>query len=182
MILTFIIDEPFLIFLGLLAAFFIPAGWRGSVFKTRAFFAGTWIALCFMGLAFYGYLIAPDWMFMYFLPASRVPIWIIAYIFIIYFLLFIGGFLLGHELRKIHPGLLWGALVLALLSSVAVVLPLRREYLTIASYDEFHRGGGTPLADSPMGKGTTLPAIGMVVTGIALLWWAKRQKSISHPK
>ena len=38
------------------------------------------------------------------------------------------------------------------------------------------RGGGIPLSESPIGKNTTLPAIAVVVTGIALLWWAKRQK------
>lgn len=177
MIPTFIIDEPFLVFLGLLASWFIPRAWGGSVFKTRAFLAGAWIVLGFMAGAAYGYVVAPDWMFMYLVPAAKVPFWIVVYIFIFYFLLYIAGFLLGHELRKIHGGLFACALLLFLAASVAVVLPLRKEYLTIATYEEFFRGGGIPLSESPIGKNTTLPAVGVVVTGIALLWWAKRQKA-----
>ncbi len=177
MIPTFIIDEPFLVFLGLLAGFFVPGGWTESVFKTRAFLAGTWISLCFMGLAAYGYFVAPDWMFMYLIPAKQVPEWMVVYLFIFYFLLYVAGFVLNRELRKLSPVLPWLALVLFLAVSVAVVLPLLREYKTVASFEEFHRGGGIPMAQSPMGKGTTLPAIGMVVSGVALLIWARRQKT-----
>lgn len=176
MIPTFIIDEPFLIFLGLLASAFLPKSWPGSVFQTRAFLAGNWLALGFMALAAYGYFIAPDWMFMYLLPAARVPVWIVFYIFIFYYLLFVAGFLLGSELRKINRGLLWGALALALFASVAVVVPLRKEYLTVATYDEFHGGGGVPLAESPMGKNSTLPGVVLAVTGLIALLWARKQR------
>lgn len=177
MILTFIIDEPFLVFLGLLAGFFVPAGWQRSLFCSRAFLAGSFLSLGFMALALIGYLKAPDWMFMYFIPASQVPLWIVIYLFIFYYLLFLAGFFLNRELRKMNPALPWCAAALFLAASVAVVLPLWKQYQTIASFEEFHRGMGVALPDSAVGKATTLPAILLAVCGLALCLWARRQKN-----
>ncbi|MFO1520192.1 MAG: hypothetical protein U1F57_11130 [bacterium] len=176
MIPTFIIDEPILILIGLLAGYFVPKGWTKSLFKTRAFLAGNFIALGFMSLAAYGYVMAPDWMFGYLLPASKVPFWMVVYAFILYYVLFLGGFFLHQELKKIHPALAALALVLALAASILVVLPVLPAYQTIATYEEFYKGGGVPLNQSAMGKNTTIPGIVLLVGGVVLLVWSKRQK------
>jgi len=173
---TFIIDEPFLVFLGILAGSFVPAKWQGSLFRTRAFLAGSFLSLGFMALAWVGYWKAPDWMFMYFIPASKVPLWIVVYLFIFYYLLFLAGFFLHRELKKLNAILPWIAGLLFLAGSVAVVLPLLKEYQTIATFEEFHRGLGVSLPESAVGKATTIPAIILAVVGLILCLWARKQK------
>lgn len=177
MIPTFIIDEPFLVFLGIVAGFFVPANWQGSLFRTRAFLAGSFLSLGFMALALVGYLKAPDWMFMYFIPASKVPLWIVVYLFIFYYLLFLAGFFLHRELKKLNSILPWVAGLLFLAGSVAVVLPLLKEYQTVASFDDFHRGMGVSLPESAVGKATTIPAIILAITGLIFCLWARKQKA-----
>lgn len=179
MIPTFIIDEPALIFIGLFAGYFVPKDWTGSLLKTRAFVAGTAIALGFMALAAYGYAKAPDWMFAYLIPASKVPFWMVIYIFILYYVLFLAGFFLYPQLRKIHPALGIVALLLSVISCVAVVLPVSDAYQTIATYEEFHQGRGVALSESEMGKTTTLPGVILLVLSVVLLMWARRQKTSS---
>jgi hypothetical protein len=173
---TFIIDEPALMFIGLFAGYFVPKGWQASLFKTRAFWAGTVVALGFMGLAAYGYAKAPDWMFMYLLPASEVPFWMIVYAFILYYVLYLAGFFLYHELRKIHPALGFLAILIALVASVVVILPVMDAYQTVATYEEFHQGKGMPLNESAVGKNSTLPGVALLILGVILFMWSRRQK------
>jgi hypothetical protein len=174
---TFLIDEPALVFIGLFAGYFIPKGWQGSLFKTRAFLAGTVVTLGFMAIAAYGYAKAPDWMFMYFLPAGKVPFWMVVYLFIIYYVLYLAGFFLSFELRKIHPALALLALLVSIAASVGVVMPLMDQYQTIATFDEYYKGQGIPLSESEIGKSSTLPGIALVVVAVILFMWARRQKS-----
>lgn len=176
MIPTFLIDEPILISIGILGALSSPPGWRGSLLKTRAFAVSTALALGFTALAAYGYWVAPDWMWMYLLPAKAVPAWVTAYAFILYYVLYLGGFFLGRELRQWHPSLAWIALLLGLAASVLVILPWLHEYQTIASYEDFHRGFGVPLKDSAIAKHTLIPTILLAGGGLLGLIWAKRQK------
>jgi len=174
---TFIIDEPALIFIGLFAGYFVPKDWTGSLLKTRAFFAGSVIALGFMGLAAYGYAKAPDWMFAYLIPASQVPFWMVVYIFVLYYFLFLAGFFLYPQLRRIHPALALLALVLSIIASVVVVLPVNQAYQTIATYEEFHQGRGVALSESEIGRHSMIPGVALLIVGVALLMWARRQKN-----
>ena len=177
MIPTFIIDEPVLIFLGIMAGLFVPKGYRGSLFASRAFWIGSYLSLGFIALAAFGYAVAPDWMFMYFIEASRVPFWMVLYAFILYFCLYLLGFFLAIELGKAHRSAPWIALFLSLVASIAVVLPLRKEYQTVGTFREFYTGGGVPLSESAVTQHTTFPAIFLFASGIALLiFWARRQK------
>lgn len=176
MVKTFIIDEPVLLSLGFLSALFIPKGWGGSVFKTRAFWAGTYLALGFIALAAYGYFLAPDWMFMYLVPAKNIPTWLVGYAFVLYYFLFLAGFLAAPHLGNLHPKLPWLALAFGILASVAVVLPLLPAYRIVATYEEFHRGGGIPLPESEVSRKTLIPTILLFLSGFALLIWSRRQK------
>lgn len=177
MIKTFIIDEPVMISIGLLTALFVPKGWGGSLFKTRAFWAGTYLALGFIALAAYGYLVAPDWMFMYLVPAKNIPSWLVVYALILYYFLFLAGFFVAPHLGDLHPKLPWLALLFGILASVAVILPLLPAYQVVASYEEFQRGTGIPLSESRIGKNTMLPSAWLFLSGFALLFWSRRQKS-----
>jgi len=173
---TFLIDEPILITIGILGALVTPPGWRGSLLKTRAFLVSTGLALGFIALAAYGYYIAPDWMWMYLLPAKAVPFWVTFYAFALYYFLYLGGFFLGGELRQRHPSLAWIALALGIAASILVIQPWLHEYQTVASYEDFHRGLGIALKDSPIAKNTLIPTILLVGFGLGGLFWAKRQK------
>ncbi len=176
MVKTFIIDEPVLLSIGFLSALFLPKGWGGSVFKTRAFWAGSYLALGFIALAAYGYFLAPDWMFMYLIPAKSVPPWLVVYALILYYFLFLAGFLAAPHLGALHPKLPWLALLFGIIASVAVVLPLLPAYQVVASFEEFHRGAGVPLSESEVSRKTLLPSILLFLSGFALLLWARRQK------
>ncbi len=161
----------------MLAGYFIPKGWGASVFKTRAFLAGNVGALGFMAMAAYGYLVAPDWMFMYLVPANKIPAWVIPYAFALYYFLFVGGFLVCAELRKISPVLTHVLAFISLIGPAFIILPLSKEYQTIATFDEFHQGLGTPFPQSALGQNTTIPLIALLVVCALLLFWSKKQKA-----
>jgi len=173
---TFIIDEPILISIGFLSGLFIPKGWRSGLFQTRAFWAGTYLALGFTGLAAYGYAVAPDWMFMYLVPARSVPFWMVVYAFILYYVLFLAGFLLTPQLVRLHPRLPLLALAFGLVAAALVVMPLLPAYRIVASYEDFHRGIGVPLAESEVSRKTLLPTILLGASGLLFFLWARRQK------
>jgi len=174
---TFLVDQPILILIGLLAGFFIPKNWEKSLFFSRAFWVGSFIALGFMGLSYYGYLKAPDWMFGYLFPASQIPTWAILFIYISFYLLYVLGFLLQPQLRKIHFYCAVSAPALAL-ATEGILLALQwRAYQTIASFEDFHQGRGIHLSESEVGKEGTFPMIAIVLAGIFLFIWAKRQKT-----
>ena len=147
------------------------------MFKTRAFWAGSYLALGFIALAAYGYFVAPDWMFMYLVPAKNIPPWIIGYAFILYYFLFLAGFFLAHQLAALHPKLPWLFLLIGILASVAVVLPLLPAYRLVGSYEEFQRGVGIPFGESAMSRNTLVPTILLFVSGVGMLIWSRRQKN-----
>ncbi|MFO1463823.1 MAG: hypothetical protein U1F66_08585 [bacterium] len=172
---TFLIDEPVLIAIGILSALALPKTWGRSALVSRAFWAGSYLALGFIGLAAYGYATAPDWMFMYLIPARAVPFWLIPYALILYYFLFLAGFFLGRELRTLHGALPWLALLLSLIAAVAVTIPLLPAYRVVASYEEFQQGLGVPLAQSTVSRNTLIPTIVLALSGLLGLVWARRQ-------
>lgn len=145
---------------------------------TRAYWSGKLVMTLFVGLVYYSYLLAPDWMWMYFVKASEVPAWITFYVLILYYFAYDAGFFLRFELGKINKAYPILLMIGLLGAAVGVTLPLKDRYLNVGTIEQFQAGQGTiPLPQSAVGKVPgTLSAI-LLPLSIGLLIWSRRQKS-----
>ncbi len=173
---TFIIDWPALIAIGLLFGYGIKGTPSGSVMRTRAYFSGKIVVTLFVALVYYSYLLAPDWMWMYFVKASDVPSWVVWYVLILYFFAYDVGFFLKGELGKIHKALPVVAIILSLVSAVLVTLPLGDRYMNVGTLEQFQAGQTTRLPQSPVGKVPGNLTAVLLPLGVGLLIWSRRQK------
>lgn len=144
MIKTFIIDAPVCLLIGLIYAYTVKDQTK-SVFKTKGFASAIIVTTIFVLLAYYSTLIAPDWMWMYYLDSRNIPGWMILYAFLLYYVPVIAGFLLKFELDKINKKLSFVALIIAGLSELIVWALTAKRYFTVATFEEFHKGHGVPL-------------------------------------
>lgn len=143
---------------------------------TRAYLSGKIVVTSFVVLVYYSYLLAPDWMFMYFAKASELPAWMPFYILILYYFAYDAGFFLKFALGKIHRSFPAVMLLLMLAASVVVVLPIKDRYLNVGTLEQFRAGQTIPLAQSPVGRVPgTLSAL-LLPLGVGLLVWSRRQK------
>jgi hypothetical protein len=149
----------------------------GSAFKTRAFWTGLLTLTLFNTTVVYSYMVAPDWMWMYFVDDNTIPQWIVSYVFVMYYLAFVFGFLLKNELSKICPKLTLGVTLLFLIASGLVIVPVLDQYLNVTTYGAYLAGGkGIPLPESLIGKGYPSYFVPVVlIVGIASLIWSRRQ-------
>ena len=147
-----------------------------SLLLTRAYLSGKVVVLIFIGLVYYSYRLAPDWMHMYFVKAAEVPEWIVFYILFLYLFPYNAGFFLELEPEKIRPAFAVAGLLLAVTLSVLVVLPVKDRYLRVGTIEEFQTGGGTPLAESPVGRVPGTLSLLLLPLGVGLLFWSRRQK------
>jgi hypothetical protein len=173
---TFIIDWPALIAIGLLFGYGIKGTPTKSVLMTRAYFCGKIVVTLFVALVYYSYLLAPDWMWMYFVKASDVPSWIVWYVLILYYFAFALGFVLKMELAKIHSKLPILAVILAVASAVLVTVPLGHRYMNVGSLEQYQAGQTTPLPQSPVGRVPgNLTGI-LIPLGFGLIYWSRKEK------
>ncbi|MBI1909639.1 MAG: hypothetical protein HYS22_05670 [Deltaproteobacteria bacterium] len=178
MVPTFIIDWPFLIFLGLLYGFALKNPEGRPLFRTRAFVAGTLVLFLFIVVVFWSYRIAPDWMWMYFVEAMNVPGWIVGLILFGYYLTFLLGFLLKFELAKLGKGFPGGALVLSVAASGMIILPVKDRYLNVTTTYGWRAGIlGKPLPESDVASAMNMAVAGLIVIGLLLFLWARREKT-----
>ena len=173
---TFIIDWPVLLLIGIIFGYGVKGIPSGSVLKTRAHFSGKLIVAAFAGLAYYSYLLAPDWMFNYFTRASDIPLWIIVYIFVLYFFAYSAGFLLKFELAKMGKGwpIVMGIVLLA--ACIAVPSAMGSRYMMVGTLEQFQSGQSIPLPQSPVGRIPGTLTLVLVPLAIGLLFWSRRQK------
>lgn len=162
--------------MGMLFAATMKVSHQGSPLCSRAFIAGSVVVCLFIAIVAYSYILAPSWMFMYFVDPTLVPTWLIVYFLLLYYVTYVLGFLLHRELHRLSSTVGWVALGIMLVASVAVIAPLWEEYTTVATYHDFQEGvGGVPLNESALGRFAT-PATGvLLVVALSSLYWARRQ-------
>lgn len=148
-----------------------------SVFQTRGFFSGFVVVALFSGLVYYSYLLAPDWMYNYFVRASDVPSWVVPYLFVLYFAAYAGGFVFKFELEKVGKGALWSVIALLIAASAVIPLSLGERYTRVGTMEQFHAGQAVPLPKSPVGKVPANLTLVLVPLGIALLLWSRKERS-----
>lgn len=164
-----------MILIGLLFGYGVRPENTRPLFKTRAYWCGKLVVCGLVALAYYSYLQAPDWMFMYFLPAATVPTWIVIYILILYFFAYDAGFFLKFELKKISPTLPPLALLTALVAEGTVILLLKDQYLHVGTLAEYQAGSAPLLAQTALSQVATVGGLALVAFGLVSLWWARRE-------
>ncbi|MFN2614827.1 MAG: hypothetical protein ABR552_08455 [Actinomycetota bacterium] len=147
---TFFLDWPFCFGTGLLFGLAGRAeiARASSPLRTRAFRYGfTYLHLGILSVAISFYLLRPDWMWMYWVQAARMPVVVVMLAFAMYEACFIAGFALGPWL-----GVKTGrALILA--GTVAVVageVAARSRLLHLGSYAAFTSGARGEIRFSPL--------------------------------
>lgn len=97
---------------------------RSSVFVSAYFLVGLAFHLVMaFGVALVCYVLHPDWMWMYYTSHTAVPVALVVYIFSGYFAMYLLGFLLVPELRKVRRELPW-AVFMALLLFIFIFIGL----------------------------------------------------------
>lgn len=178
MVKTFIIDWPLLILIGLLFGYGVKGKPQGSVLLTRAFISGKFVITLFIIIVFYSYLLAPDWMWMYFAPAETIPMWIVIYVLIMYYFAYAVGFLLQRELAKISSALPVFYVVLMFFAEIGMILSLWDRYSHVGTLAEYQAGTAIPLAESAVGGLPSILTGILFLAGIGLIFWSRRQEVV----
>jgi len=165
-----------LITIGLIFGYGVRGRPDKSLLLTRGFLSGLAVVFLFVLLVTYSYLLAPDWMFMYFVEGEEIPYWMVLFILSLYFPAYTAGFFLkmeGERIGRLLPPLL---ILCGLAASVLVVIPLSDRYLQVGSYADFQAGLTTPLQESPVGRIPGMLSLLLIPAAIGLIIWSRREK------
>ena len=176
MVPTFIIDWPILILIGLAFSYGVRGEHSGSLVFSRAWISGKLIVTAFVGIVYYSYLLAPDWMWMYFVPADSLPAWMVFYGLILYYFAYASGFFVGREIAKLSKLLPIVYILLMLAAEGAIIYALRDRYLVVGSLAEFKAGTAVPLAESSVGGLPSVLSALLIPLSLVLILWSRRQK------
>lgn len=136
----------------------------------------TWLAVAagsvFTAAAATFYVLYPDWMWMYYVDASKVPLPVVLLLFaVLYYIPLCFGLWVPRKLPTLKAKVVVFAIAIALQGLEFVLLWNR--YARVGTYEEFHRGAGESLFQSKMS--TLLNVAGaIVVVSIAALWITAR--------
>jgi hypothetical protein len=175
-ILTFIIDWPILILIGLLFGYGLKGTPSRGFFLSRAFITGKVIVTLFVLIVYYSYLIAPDWMWMYYVADAEMPRWMVFYILILYYFAYAVGFALTVEGRKFHSGYPPFLMIIMIVAEVLLIMGLKARYVVVGSLAEYQAGTAIPLAESSVGQVPTYLTALLLPLGIGFLLWSRKQR------
>ena len=156
---TFIIDWPVLAALGFVFSAFAP---QERWWRSRAFKAGLVAAAVFTTTALISYVIAPDWMWMYFLDPSDVS-WTVPFIAPAYLFVYASSFAAGVALAQGSRSWTWAAAVASLMLEAAVVAVTWDRYREVGTRAEWLDGTAHQLLTAaPTGPARTIGLLGPV--------------------
>jgi hypothetical protein len=93
------------------------------------------------------YILHADWMWMYFVDSKVVPWWLTTYIFFLYYIPFICGFLLAPELGKMAMFVF----ILAIIFELFLIALLFDRYYYVGTLHQFKMQEAIPLPQTPIG-------------------------------
>lgn len=163
-------------FLGLLFGGLSPTE---DAWHSRALKVGAIVAVVFTGTAFASYLVAPDWMWMYFLAPDPVA-WSLPLIAVGYLVTFALGFALAQSLRVLGRGYVIVASATMLIAELAVVAVTWDRYRSVGTKDEWLSGSAHSLfAAPPTGPVKLIGLLGplfviTLIAGIIVTWRTSR--------
>ena len=176
MVATFIIDWPVLIFIGLLFGNLAPAD---NWWRARAFAAGLGCACAFALVALVSYLLAPDWMWMYFLDAEDAG-WAVPWVLIGYPFVFVVSFAAAVALRDLSRAAVVGAAVMAVVAELVLLGLTWARYRVVGTREEWVAGRGHELISlAPTGPAATIGLLGGIFIALAVgaLYWSARDRN-----
>lgn len=168
---TFIIDWPVLILLGLV----FGALGREMSWKSAAFIGGFASAAAFTAVAMLSYVIAPDWMWMYFLDPSDVS-WALPLIPLGYLFVFVLSYAAAITLRQTSRGAVVGAIGGAVAMEIAVIALTWDRYHLVGNEAEWLNGSANELFSvTPDGDAKTIGLLGplsvaLIVVCLVIVW------------
>ena len=178
---TFIIDWPVLALIGLAFGWFAT---RDAWWRSRAFYAGFATAAVFTLVAMLSYLVAPDWMWMYFLDPDEVA-WSLPLIPVGYLFVYVVGFAAAIPLRAGSRRMWLGALAATLAMEVVVLgitwdryheIGTTREWLNNAAHELF--------TATPTGPARTIGLMSpvIIIVAIGAFLYVRRQQRALTPR
>lgn len=158
-----------LTFIGLLFGAFAP---EVAPWSSRALKAGLITSLAFTATAFVSYVVAPDWMWMYFLDPDSVA-WSLPLIAIAYPVTFLVGFSAALGLRTVSRWAVFTAAAASLIAEVVIVAMTWDRYSFVGSTKQWLNDRALPLfGTSPEGPVRVISLLGpsfAVVFAVALV-------------
>ncbi|MDQ3619937.1 MAG: hypothetical protein M3391_07390 [Actinomycetota bacterium] len=157
---------------------------RDTWWRSRAFYAGFATAAVFTLVAMLSYLVAPDWMWMYFLDPDEVA-WSLPLIPVGYLFVYVVGFAAAIPLRAASRRMWWGSLAATLAMEVVVLgitwdryheIGTTREWLNDAAHELF--------TATPTGPARTIGLMSPVIIIVAVVafLYVRRQQRAATPR
>ena len=165
-----------LLFLGILFGALSPTE---SWWRSRAFKAGAATALVFTFVAFASYVVAPAWMWMYFLDPSDVA-WALPGIAAGYAVTFLTGFAAAIGLKPLGTKFIAGAAALMVAGEILVIAITWSRYHQVGTRAQWLSGDAHELFSvSPAGPvktiGVLVPVFFVVLAASLLYTWRSRR-------
>lgn len=160
---TFIIDWPVLVFIGL---FFGAFAGEDQPWRSRAFKAGCIAAVVFSAIAFISYVVAPDWMWMYFIDPDAVA-WTLPLIALGYLATFGLGFAAALGLKLLSLTYVVAAAFAAIVAEVVVVAMTWDRYRSVGTTQQWLSDEAASLLTlSPEGPVRVISAFGPIFVAV----------------
>lgn len=159
MVATFIIDWPVLTFLGFTFGALTPVQrwWR-----SRAFIAGLGASIVFTSTALISYVVAPDWMWMYYADPGKLG-WAVPLIGVAYLICFGLAFVSAIGFRTSGINIVWPLAITSLVFEGVVVAFTWARYHRVGTQAEWLSGKAAELfSTSPQGPVKTIGILGPV--------------------
>ncbi len=139
-------------------------------------------AIILWPVALYYYLVYPDWSWMYFVDARRLPSGVSVLVLLSYAASLLGGYLAGWALlRARRLRLLGGALAFVALFMGGFVVVCRGRLFAAGTFAEYHAGHAPSAGEGKLAWALVVTAIGVAVgigvVGLALWEQGKRPRA-----
>jgi hypothetical protein len=139
-------------------------------------------AIVLWPVALYYYLVYPDWSWMYFVDAHRLPSGVSILVLLACVAMLLGGYLSGWALLRSRRQRVLGGIVAGLLLFLIVfVIVARARLFSAGSFAEYHAGHAPSVNQGKLAWALVVTAIGVgiaaVVVGLALWEQGKRPRA-----
>ena len=166
---------------GFLFSKFAPEIPKDGWLRTPAFLHGIVYTTIFSSSALICYLVAPDWMWMYFIPDGTTPSPILIYVFIfLYYVPYIAGFFIGVHLRQSIPRAWMLGIGISFAFMVLITWALWERYTVVGTTAEFLSGSGKHLFLEKHSVSNILNFYPVVMIGYIIIIWRRFSKSAQN--
>ncbi|MGH2740161.1 MAG: hypothetical protein ACRDH6_06740 [Actinomycetota bacterium] len=137
-----------------------------SRLTTRAFALGfAFETVAVLPIALSVYVLAPDWMWMYWVDSARLSVGVEVFAFAMYYVSFVAGFLLAPELERLRARLAWIVWGMGSIGLLTAVVLTKDRLLALGTVSEFEAGTTASFTGSPF----WVTLAGLVGAGVFLV-------------